>query len=378
MADKLKVKISNSIIDIDKKEWDSVFPPIVESYNFFKTSDSALRNQFKPYYISIYEDDGIICSAPCFIMDYPLETTLEGPLKKIASILRKLMPRLFTLRVMVCGCTSSEGRIGIKYPERSNIIEALVKEMERIAKKEGAKFIAFKDFSEEYATALTPLKKMGFHKITSYPSVELDIRFKTFEDYLSSLSRMTRKDLKRKFKKLQDIKIEMEVVNEAGGLIDSIYKLYLYNLKGSEVQFEILTKEFFSDISKNMPKKTRYFQWRHNGKLTAFNLCLVSKDVLVDEYIGMDPAFAYKYHLYYVTFRDIITWCIQNGIRTYESGALGYDPKKRLDLKFISQYIYVKNVNRLINFFFGMVCLVLKPENFDPVLKSLKDTHEKK
>jgi predicted N-acyltransferase len=366
-------KVLKSITEINKNEWDSIFPPIAESYNFFKTIEETLTHQFKPYYIAIYENSQIMCLAPCFIMEYPLETTLKGFFKKIILGLKHFMPRLFTLRIFVCGCAAAEGRIGIRNFTRRDIIEALICEMHFLAKKENAALITFKDFSQGYIKLFTPLAGAGFHRMDSYPAVELDVRFKSFEDYLSSLSRATRKGLKRKFRTIEEeVKIELEVTNELGELLDKAYELYLNNLGKSEVQFEKLSKDFFKKISQNMPEETKYFLWRINGKLVAFDLCLVLGDTLVDEYIGMDYDFAYKYHLYYVTFRDILSWCIEGGIHKYQSGALGYDPKKRLDFKFIPEYVYVKHLNRFLNFLFGLLCLLLKPENFDPVLKSVK------
>jgi predicted N-acyltransferase len=139
------------------------------------------------------------------------------------------------------------------------------------------------------------------------------------------------------------------------------------------MKFEEITKDFFKNISKNMPDETRFFLWRLNGKLVGFTLCLISKDLLVAEYLGFDYDVALDYHLYFLAYRDKIDWCIRNGIRRYESGALNYDPKKRLDFKFVPQYVYAKHTNRIANFFLGPLCALLKPENFDPILKSSKE-----
>ena len=121
-----------------------------------------------------------------------------------------------------------------------------------------------------------------------------------------------------------------------------------------------------------MPDETRYFLWFQGDKLVAFDLCLVSGNLLVDEYIGMDYEVANRYHLYFLTFRDIFNWCLKNGVRRYESSALNYEPKKRLDFRFVPQSFYVKHLHPLGNLAFGLLSKFLRPENFDPVLKSLK------
>lgn len=368
------VRISASVTEIDPSEWKRLFPFLVRGYSFFRTLEETLTNQFKFYYLSFYEDSKITGIAPCFIMDYSLETTVEGPLKRVAVWIRKRVPRFLTLRVLICGSPLGTGALGFDRASPPEVSEPLVTSMSALARKEKASLLAFKDFSESYDLFLKPILKRGFHRIPGFPSVELDLNFKSFEEYFASLSRATRKDLKRKFKKVDgESNLRMEVRTELGEWLDRVYELYLNTFEKSEVRFEKITRSFLERIAKNMPEETRYFLWFLGEQLVAFDLCLVSGDLLIDEYVGMDYEVARRYPLYFLTFRDIYHWCLEHGIRRYESSALNYEPKKRLDFHFISQYLYVKYLNPVGNLAFGLLCRFLKPENFDPVLKSLKE-----
>ena len=120
-----------------------------------------------------------------------------------------------------------------------------------------------------------------------------------------------------------------------------------------------------------MPKQTKYFLWRIDGKLVAFLFCLVSKDVMIDYYVGLDYSVAYKYHLYFIKFRNTINWCIKHGIKKYEMGTTGYEPKRRLGLDFVPLYIYARLRNRALQPIFNLICQFLKFENFDPDLKKV-------
>ena len=369
------VKVCESIADIPRKDWDSVYPPGPENYGFLKTLDETLTRQFKFYYISIYDKERIECAAPCFIVDYPLDTTLEEPVRRIISFIRRLgFPRFLTLRAIICGSPASEGHIGIRAHELAkDLIPILAREMDDIARREHAAVIAFKDFTGDYKETLKPLERMKFHKTTLLPYVELDLRFRSFDEYLDSLSKKTRADLRRKFKhSRENASIEMEVRTDLGDILDEAYELYQDNLGRAYMRFEEMTKEFFITIPKNMPQETKYFIWRANGKLAAFSLCLLSGGTLEGHYLGFDYSVAHLYHLYFIAFRDKITWCINNGVRKYHTGALNYDPKKRLDFKFIPEYLYVKHRSKIPNFFFSFLIAALQPEKHDPVLKSLK------
>jgi predicted N-acyltransferase len=110
--------------------------------------------------------------------------------------------------------------------------------------------------------------------------------------------------------------------------------------------------------------------WFIDNRLVAFNLCLTSGDILIGEYVGFDYSLAHEHHLYFVRSRDVTTYCIENGIKKYYTGATDYEPKKRLGSKIIPLYTYVKHRNRLLNPILKIVCKFLSPHDFDKNLKS--------
>ncbi len=367
-------KISRTIREIDPAEWDRLFPETLERYPFVQTIEETLGQQFTFYYVSIYQGACCVCLVPCFVMDYSLTTTTGGFVKPLMSAIERMMPRAFTMRVLICGSPTGEGRIGIAETARQEIVDVLLETLRSIAKHERLSVLVFKDFSDRYTWLFQALNTAGFHRMPSYPAAWLDINARSWEAYLASLSKATRKDLKRKFSKLpSESAITMEVRTSLGEDIDDAYVLYRKTLEKSNIHFEVLTKAFFQRLPEYVPDSTKYFLWRMNGKLVAFDLCLASSTLLLDEYIGMDYDVAYQYHLYFVTFRDMFNWCLTQGIRRYESGVLNYEPKKRLDFTFSPRINYVKHTNRLLDaVVFTPLAKLLNPERFDPILKTLK------
>jgi len=214
--------------------------------------------------------------------------------------------------------------------------------------------------------------------IESFPSTSLGLSFPSFDSYLASLSKATQIDLKRKFKRAgKRADITVEVRSELGELLDEAYRMYLANLDNADTTFEIVTKDFFRMIPVYMPSKARFLIFRANGRFVAFHLCLVSDGILSGEYLGMDYSIAYDIHLYFIIVKETIDWCIKNGIGSYEAGALNYDPKKRLDFTFITQYLFFRHRNPISNLLFRLFVIPLKPENFDPVLRELKRSRRK-
>ena len=369
----LKTKVVKRIADIPADDWKRVFPDVLENYDFFNTLDESNLGQFSFYYMMVYERNIPIAAATCFLLNYSLDTSISGPLRRVTNSIKKIMPNIFSLKAVVCGMPIGQGRIGIA-GQADMAIKAILRRMEQIARKNRVPIIAFKDFDQTYTRMLDPLQKIGFAKFDSLPSTELNVWFKDFEEYLKTLSSANRYDLRRKFRRVDGlVKIDLDIVESLeDGVLQEVYKLYLEIVAKHDMGFELLPIEFFKNISKNMPRHTKFFLWRIEGKLVAFLLCLVSKDILIDYYVGLDYSIAHKYHLYFVKFRDILNWCIKNNIKKYEMGITGYEPKRRLSFDFVPLYLYVKLRNRMFRPIFKLIFQFLKFENFDPSLKKAK------
>lgn len=368
----LTTKVFRRIEEIPAEDWNRVFADPLRGYSYYKTLDESNLEQFSLYYLMVYDQENPVGAAPCFVMSYSIDTTIQGPLKVISGAVKKFFPRIFSLKALMCGSPTSPGHIGI-LGDRARVLEAIHQCMERMAKKEKAMILAFKEFTSAYDELFAGFQSEGFCKFEGMPNTVKDIHFKDFDEYLMSLSYKTRYDLKRKFKKVDGrVKIELEVANCLGDSLEDAYGLYQQMVETHQVSFEIMPKEFFVKISQNMPGEAKYFMWRIDGKLVAFAFGLVSDGYFLDYCLGLDYSAAYQYHLYFLRFRDMMSWCIQNGIKTYEMGCTNYDPKKRLDFQFVPLNIFVKFRNKTINRFLPKVCDWIKPERFDPVLLEMK------
>jgi len=368
----LRTRVIKKIEEIPSEEFNKVFPHVPERYHFLKTLDGSKFDQFSFYYILVYERKELIGAAPCFTVDYSLDTSINGPLRQFSNAIKKVFPHLFSIKALVCGIPMGQGQIG-NISSSFDVVKAIQRRMEALARKIHAPIIAFKDFDQSYDKSFAPLLKNGFLKIDSLPMTRLKMDFTDFEDYLKTLSGATRYDLRRKLKKASSVKIESSMVSALDeGTLNEVYGLYLQAVNEHDMGFEIVPREFFRLISKNMPQEAKFFLWRINGKLAAFVFCLVSEGVLLDYYLGFDYTPAHEYHLYFVKFKEIMNWCLDHGIRTYEMGATGYEPKRRLGFEFVPVYLYVKSRHKILRPFLKGLCALLKFENFDPELRRWK------
>jgi len=372
----LRTRVIRKIEDISPEEFNKIFPHVPERYHFFKTLDESKFDQFSFYYILVYSHKQLVGAAPCFTVDYSLDTSINGPLRKFTNTIKKVFPNLFSIKALVCGIPMGQGQMAI-VQSYSGVLQAIEARMEALARKIHAPILAFKDFDKSYDTLLNPLLQNGFLKIDSLPMTRMNLNFSDFEEYLTTLGPSSRYDYRRKLKKSSKIKIESNIVDALDEeTLNEVYSLYLQAVETHDLGFEIVPKEFFRLISKNMPRETKFFLWRINGKLVAFAFCLVSENLMLDYYLGFDYTPNQTYHLYFIRFKEMMSWCLSEGIKTYEMGATGYEPKRRLKFNLVPVYLYVKVRHKIMRPGLKCLCALLKFENFDPALKRWKKSQK--
>jgi predicted N-acyltransferase len=282
------------------------------------------------------------------------------------------------MRVLMVGCAAGTGDLAAcDEKDEPWVANALLATLRTYAKQSKASLVVFKDFPANYRSSLETLVSNAYARIPSMPMTRLPLPYANWDEYFATLSKATRKDLRRKFRKAERaLNIEMEVVNDITPLVDEIYPLYLAVHERSPLKFETLTKDYFRGVAQRMPDHARFFIWRQNGNIVAFSFCLVCGDAIYDECIGLDYRVALDLHLYFYTLRDIISWSLQQGLKYYYSNPLNYEPKLHLDCELVPLDLYVMHTNPLLNPIFRRVIKYLGPTRHDPVLRKFPNAEE--
>jgi predicted N-acyltransferase len=207
----------------------------------------------------------------------------------------------------------------------------------------------------------------------------LSIGYQDFESYLrKNLSKRTRESVRRKLRVAQCAQpaISMSVVDNISAVVDEVYPLYLNVFERSPLQFEKLTKEFLCEIGNRIPDKVRFMIWRQDTRIIAFALCMVQDADFYHEYVGFDYSVAFKFHLYYRVFHDMVEWAISNGFKQFHSGSLNYDPKWHLRHSLDPLDLYVTHTSRPINAVLKWLLPLLEPTHSDRILPNFHNYRE--
>ncbi len=352
--------------------WSRAFRNKCKDHRYYEIVEETLQNDFEHHYLLLEDSSGNVRAVqPVFFVRQNLVEGVPGKIRSVVDLVRKILPHFLTMRVLMVGCGAGAGDLGAcDEKDETWTADALRVSLRSFARQNRASLVVLKDFSAIYRSALETFRLNDYARIPSMPMARLPLRYENWDEYFRTLSKATRKDLRRKFHKAERAtKIEMEVVSDIAPFVDEIYPLYLAVHERSPLKFETLTKDYFLAVAKRMPERARFFIWRQSGKIVAFSFCLVCGDAIYDECIGLDYSVALDLHLYFYTLRDIISWALQQRLKYYYSNPLNYEPKLHLDCELVPLDLYVRHTSAVLNPIFGRVIKYLGPTRHEPVLQ---------
>jgi predicted N-acyltransferase len=360
--------------------WKHAFENRCKDHLFYEIVEHTLANDFEHRYWLLEDPAGKVRAIqPLFFARQSLVEGVPGRIRvAIEAVQQRWFPRFLTMRILMVGCAVGEGHLGAcDAKDELWVAKALHASLRIYARQNKAALVVLKDFPAKYRPTLEHFASNGYVRVPSMPMTRLSLKHKSFDDYLATLGYITRKGLRRKFRKTErSAKIEMEVTNDIAPYVDEIYPLYLQVHERSRMQFEHLTKEYFCELGQLMPERARFFIWRREGRVIAFSCCLIHGRTLYDECLGLDYNVALDLHLYFYTLRDVLTWGMEQGLEEYCSGPLNYDPKLHLGCELMPLDLYVSHTRALLNPIFRHALKYLEPTRHDPILRKFPNANE--
>jgi predicted N-acyltransferase len=352
--------------------WQRAFRNKCKDHRYYEIVDETLEGNFEHHYLVLEDDSGNVRAVqPVFFVQQNLVEGVRGKIRSVVDFIRKKFRRFLTMRVLMVGCAAGTGDLGACDEEDEGwLVKALHASLGTYARQNRASLVVLKDFPAKYRPVLERFSLNGYARVPSMPMTRLAIPYHDWDEYFRTLSKATRKDLRRKFRKAERApEIDMEIVGDPTPYIDEIYPLYLQVHERSLLKFETLTTNFFLAIGQRMPERARFFIWRQSNKIVAFSFCLVCDDTIYDECIGLDYSVALDLHLYFYTLRDIISWSLQQGLKYYYSNPLNYGPKLHLRCQLVPLDLYVMHTSALLNPIFRRMIKYLGPTRHDSILR---------
>jgi hypothetical protein len=369
--------VAASARDIDPDVWANAWSQHAKGNRFNEVVEQGLSDQFEQrYFVLVNSRREQVSIQTFFVIKQDLTAGLPKTMRNTVTRLRRRWRSLFFMQMLMVGSPAEESLLDCEEPWA---VEALRMALERYARQARIGLVLLKDFPAEYRELLKVFTSQNYLRIPGLPGVKLELDFSCFEEFMAKkLSKVYRKNLRRKFKVLESLPpVTLEVHNGCTPeQVEEIFPLYWEVYQRAKLSFEVLNREYLIRLGQSMPDRIRLFLWRQEGRLVAFNMGIVHDGVIDDLYVGFDYEAASKLNLYFLTWRDVVEWSCQNGIKTYRSGPHNYDPKLHLRLSLVPRDLYARHLSPILNPALLLAMKWLGPTRYEPILKQFRNAHE--
>lgn len=173
--------------------------------------------------------------------------------------------------------------------------------------------------------------------------------FADIGEFLARMSKARRKDMTRKLKARQRLRVETLYTGDARFLDETMlqhyYALYLEVYKQSEIHFDRLTPAFFRAMLQDATLNGVVFNYYAQDVLIGYNLCFVHDGKLLDKYVGFQYPQAREHNLYMVSWFHNLQYALEQGLTHYVAGWTDPEIKRNLGASFtLTQHaVHVRN-----------------------------------
>jgi len=365
--------------DMAAAEWNGCFGDEAENHAYYAACEDLPDLRYRMGALRIVENGRTLAVAPWFLLDYRLDTSLQGRARQFTDKIAAHLPRLLSLRALALGSPLAERcHIGfapdLTPSQREAAFKFLMQTLDQHGRSLGASLTGIKDLAApDEAGLVATLTEAGFARMASLPVAIVDLPFATPDEYLASLSPNMRSTMRRKLKRRARVRFELR--ENVEGLESQLAGLYRATQAQSGEDYgdlEHLPEGYFGAVLKALPGRALVSLYWVDDTLAAFNLLLLEPNRTIDKFVGMRYPLAREHDLYYLRWMDAVSYCLQNHIPALQAGQTAYREKLRLGARLVESAIYFKHRNPLLNTALRLLSRYIAFDDADPTLKALK------
>ena len=361
----LQTKIFNSVHELPKEQWNGLLigNSSTFSYDFLEIVEKSQLNDFEYKYILFYDDDNSPVALTVF---YTITTDIaifsSGKLKSLLHSVRQVFPNFLKLRMLECGTPITLNSPPIVSNEKIpafDIIRTLDNLLIKAAKENNNIIIVIRDFEPETKPMQSNLSEFGYCFVDGLPNTYIDIIWKNPKDYVSSMKSYYRSKLLRHLRKVEEQKLRYELVEDFADMAEVLCAQWLVvHNSADEFQREVLTPEFYRDLSVKMGDCSKVLLFYKQELLVGHALLLIDGDLLRWLYFGRkestnDSLYIYAGHKVIETAINLGVKQLELGLTTYsikqDLGATARSIKLALKSKYFIINPFIKKIYQLIN-----------------------------
>ncbi|OGV58774.1 MAG: hypothetical protein A2283_02390 [Lentisphaerae bacterium RIFOXYA12_FULL_48_11] len=350
----MNITTYESINQVDEAEWNAIVgrDRLICRHEYLRGVEASRINDCRYFYPVLYKNGRIVAHACLYFISTELDSFAQGALKSGVEWMRRKWKTFMMLQSVECGTPVALGNtISIREGvDRVIVLGQIVGEAERIARKLNVGVLLFRDFYDGELGFYDKLSDFGYTRIENLPAAKLDIRWRTFEDYLCNMRSQYRRIFRKRIASFESEGGRIEVVKDFACHSDEMERLWMnaYN-HAKEYRREVLKKDFFENMDKFLGSRSAAIIATLNGSMVGFSLLLIDDETLVTLFCGLDYSYSKDYYIYFNLFYEAIRYAISCGCRKIDLGITTLVPKLELGADVVTLNMYMKHLNPLLN-----------------------------
>lgn len=364
----LLVECHESIHAIPEGIWDGALSrgELFHSHRFIAAVEDAKVENSRFWYLLFYDDERLVGTAAFSAFEVALDMFIGNNFAVKA--IKWLRPRFFQIRILLCGLPVSLGQKNIAVLDPSYaaaIVQATADWMEKTAKREKISHLAAKEFKEGEHLPFEHFVDHGFFRALSIPNMRLDVVWKSWEEYLSSMKHSFRRQIKNSSKKLgksgsplsasrsemahANDPVLLTVVSPEEVTPERFHALYMHVMQRAETKLELLNIDFFQEFYRRMTADMTLIALVKGEEILGAALLTAAEKQLTFALVGKEKARDAAFDTYFNLIHGIIDYGIQNGYSVIQLGQTSYAAKMRFGGTPVEQYLYFRSRRKLVH-----------------------------
>jgi hypothetical protein len=266
-------------------------------------------------------------------------------------------------KMLVCGNLLSWGQHGVAFApgeDAAALWPAVAEALYRIRRADkllgNAGFVMIKDITDGYVDGASALGRFSYRTLETEPNMVLEIspKWKTYDDYMASLTSRYRKSAKQIEKdfaagglQLTDISNPDDIAKHAGVL----HALYMQTHRNARLRLVTLRPSFIPTLATTFGSDLRCTIAQRDGQVLGFVTTVRDGETAVGYYIGFDRETNATAPIYFRLLQAVVDDAIKLGCRRLSLGRTALEPKARLGARPEPMRIWIRHRIPMLNVF---------------------------
>ncbi len=349
--------------DVPAAAWDTVFKgrSCTFSRDFWNVVEKSRMNDFD-YRHAIFSDEqgAAVAGITYYTITTDIAIFAPAPLRRLLDGVRRVFPNFMKLRMIECGTpvTINSPPFATKGATPQRIAVAVSKLLRKEARRNRCLLIVVRDFERNAVTEEDDFKLLGYHLVDGLPNTYMDIRWKTPEEYLNSMKSYYRSKLVKHLKRAEEQGFRHALVEDFAAEAETLRNQWMVvHENAKEFQREVLTPDFYRNLSTCMGSRSRAIYVYQQDKLIAHALILMDGDMLRWLYFGRTEAANDSLYIYVA--HKVVETAIILGAKRLELGLTTYPIKQDLGAEMEPTKLALRGapaiINPVVGFFYKLL-----------------------